>query len=311
MLQIDAVLKRLCDVCPSFITVVDSSLDDWTTSTTIDDDALYAQQVVSAQKEVIKIICVLEGFARHLIGMLDRGETASFEYIFQVIDQLYHEGDSDDRDLITLFFLENLQEPRSYTFVDSEAFRPFLTSALLPVWDKLNQGTNGKQALDIFFRACPSFQAASQSELDDWYDSESGLLLYIALAAFARHLVGMLERGDTKHFPIIFQEVERLQLEGNDHVQGAIVVGLLEKLQNLNFYTTGNPEQFRRYLGPTSEKAWDELYKMWAEVARAKQAGLLGPSLNIDPNQIMDPDLRKIAETMYRPLPSVPRKPSN
>ena len=130
------------------------------------------------------------------------------------------------------------------------------------------------------------------------------LPLYIALNQFAIHLIGMLGRSDTESFPTIFSAIERLQLEGEHYVQEAMVVGLLEDLQNLNLHSTTQPEQFEPFFEPESRKVWAELYEFWYRVGMAEKAGLLEPqsgqSPQIDPDLIQDPELRRIVQTFYR-----------
>jgi len=62
------------------------------------------------------------------------------------------------------------------------------------------------------------------------------LPLYLALGDFAWHLIGMLERGETASLPAVFAAVERLHAEGEHYVREAATVGLLEALQNLNWF---------------------------------------------------------------------------
>jgi hypothetical protein len=131
------------------------------------------------------------------------------------------------------------------------------------------------------------------------------LPLYLALAEFARHLIGMLERSETATFPAIFLAVERLQVEGEHYVREAAIVGLLEDLQNLNLHEHGTePEQFRPFLGPESAVAWDELYRFWHRVGVMKAAGLLepesAPAPQVEPDTIQDPELRRIVQHLYR-----------
>lgn len=88
--------------------------------------------------------------------------------------------------------------------------------------------------------------------------------LYLVLADFARHLIRLVERGETAGLPAAFAAVERLQIEGEHYVQEAVTVGLLESLQNLNLHPNGtNPEQFRPFLGPESARWWDKLVQFW------------------------------------------------
>jgi len=160
------------------------------------------------------------------------------------------------------------------------------------------------QMMPVLLDACPSFAPAWGAWLDEWKESADDLPLYLALAEFARHLIGLLERGETAGFPAVFQAVERLQLEGEHYVREAAIVGLLEDLQNLNLHTATAPDQFRPFLGPESAAAWDELYEFWDRVMEMKAAGLLdpesGPAPQVDPDSIQDPQLRQMMQQLYR-----------
>jgi hypothetical protein len=161
------------------------------------------------------------------------------------------------------------------------------------------------QMMPVLLDACPSFRPAWEAFLAEWAESADDLPLYLALAEFARHLIGMLERSGTASLPAIFRAVERLQVEGEHYVREAVVVGLLEDLQNLNLHEhSTDPEQFRPFLGPKSVAAWDELYRFWHKVGVLKAAGLLepesGPAPQVDPDSIQDSDLRRIVQHLYR-----------
>jgi hypothetical protein len=161
------------------------------------------------------------------------------------------------------------------------------------------------EMMSLLLDACPSFRPAWEAWLGTRAASADDLPLYLALAEFARHLIGLLERVETASFPFIFQTVERLQTEGEDYVREAAVVGLLEELQNRNLHQHGtDPEQFRPYLGPESAAAWDELYGFWHRVSKPKAAGLLepgsGPAPQVDPDAIQDPELRRIMQHLHR-----------
>jgi hypothetical protein len=117
--------------------------------------------------------------------------------------------------------------------------------------------------MGVLLDANPSFAPQWQAFLQEWH-AEADLPLYLALADFARHLIGMIERGDTARLPAVFAAVERLHIEGEHYVREAATVGLLEDLQNLNLHKHGtDPEQFRPYLGPESARWWNKLYRFW------------------------------------------------
>jgi hypothetical protein len=118
--------------------------------------------------------------------------------------------------------------------------------------------------MGVLLDACPSFAPQWQAFQDEWREEADDLPLYLVLADFARHLIGMLERGETAALPAVFGAVERLHVEGEHYVREAATVGLLEALQNLNLHKSGtDPERFRPYLGPESARWWDKLYRFW------------------------------------------------
>jgi hypothetical protein len=117
--------------------------------------------------------------------------------------------------------------------------------------------------MPVLVDVCPSFNAQWLAFLDEWREEKHDLPLYVALGDFARHMIGMLEGGETDAFPSIFAAIERLEMEGDDYVKEAATVGLLESLQNLNLHTTTSPEKFLLYLGPESARCWDEVRRSW------------------------------------------------
>lgn len=95
--------------------------------------------------------------------------------------------------------------------------------------------------------------------------SVGGAGVYIDVGAFAAHLVGLLERGDTSEFPAVFEAVEGLLRDGDDGVRYLLKVGLLEDIGNIASSTHGWPfaARFRQWFGPETDRAWDELHRMW------------------------------------------------
>jgi hypothetical protein len=116
--------------------------------------------------------------------------------------------------------------------------------------------------IGVLLDACPSFAPYWQAFLDEWREEADDLPLYLALAQLARHLCGMLARGETETFPRVFAAVERLHVEGDEYVR-ATHAGLLEDLQNTNLHASTEPEQFRPFLGTESARCWCELVRFW------------------------------------------------
>ena len=118
--------------------------------------------------------------------------------------------------------------------------------------------------MNVLTAACPSFAPHGRELQVEWKDEAHNPPVYLGLADFARVLIGMLERGETSGFPSVFAAVERLHVDGDHFVQEAATIGLLESLQNLNLHDKNtNPEQFRPYLGPVSERYWGKLHRFW------------------------------------------------
>jgi hypothetical protein len=162
------------------------------------------------------------------------------------------------------------------------------------------------QMMSMLLNACPSFRPTWRKFLNHWRDEADDLPFYLALADFARHLIGMLEHSETASFPIIFQVVEQLQIDGEPDVREAAVIGLLEDLQNRNLHTSTTPEQFRPFLGVEASQAWDALYEFWEDVGASKQSSLLEGSSSqsttnpVDPDSIQDLELRHLIQQLYR-----------
>ena len=112
--------------------------------------------------------------------------------------------------------------------------------------------------MNALLAACPTFGPSWRTFLDEWQNEPVELPLYVALGDFARHLISMLDRGETSAFPEIFRVIENLHVDGDSYVKEAATIGILERLQNSN-----EPEKFRRYLGPESQKWWDKLNRFW------------------------------------------------
>ena len=116
----DEMMGLLLDACPSFTPQWQAFLDEWQDNT--DDLPLYL---------------ALTDFARHLVGMLDRDETANFPAVFAVVERLHLEGDSYVRTAATVGLLEDLQNRHFHIRTQPDQFRPFLGAATAKWWDKL------------------------------------------------------------------------------------------------------------------------------------------------------------------------------
>jgi hypothetical protein len=112
--------------------------------------------------------------------------------------------------------------------------------------------------MDLILDACPSFRPTYEEFLAEWEGDEPAV--YLALGDVARHLEGMMERGETKQFPEIFAVVERWHVEGEHFVREAATVGLLEGIQDP---IAPDQSPFLPYLGAESRYWWDKLIRFW------------------------------------------------
>jgi hypothetical protein len=117
------------------------------------------------------------------------------------------------------------------------------------------------QVMPLLLEACPSFGDAWAAHRTAWGDEP---LLYIDLAAFARHLVGLMRQDQVSELPAVFTVIERLHTEGDSYVQEAATVGLLEDIQNIAPNEQVDPASFLRYLNPETTRWWTKLNDFWS-----------------------------------------------
>ncbi|MCI0357958.1 MAG: hypothetical protein L0211_05720 [Planctomycetaceae bacterium] len=158
--------------------------------------------------------------------------------------------------------------------------------------------------IPAFLAACPNIGSTWQEHLEFW-DGEIERGDYNDASVVAHYLVDSFERGELVEFPAAFAVLERCLIEGDQNAQELAVVGIIEDIQNIALHRPFGPLVFYEWLGPSSRVAWDELCAFWQQVAAAKPAGLLEPRATqpapaIDPSQIEDSTLRRIAESLDR-----------
>ena len=118
--------------------------------------------------------------------------------------------------------------------------------------------------LPMLVEACPSFSADWEEHKRFFYDEED-YLPYVALGAFANHLVNLYRAGEVREFAKIFEVLEKFFAEGDDYVQNAANVGFIEGLQNVSGNSDLDPEVFYPFLKPTSAKMWHEMNEYWQD----------------------------------------------
>ncbi|MGL6074726.1 MAG: DUF7674 family protein [Fimbriiglobus sp.] len=119
-------------------------------------------------------------------------------------------------------------------------------------------------AVNVLSEACPECRTLWQSHPHEFYDEYGGTLLYTMLSQFARHMVKLLEQGDALALSRIFAAVEYLEIHGEHYVREAMMIGLLESVQNTNLHPNGtDPDDFREYVGIESSLCWDYVIHFW------------------------------------------------
>ncbi len=115
--------------------------------------------------------------------------------------------------------------------------------------------------------ACPDFEPQWQAFVDEWKQQpkKRPLPYYLLLNDLARHIGRKYGAGDADQFAAIFAVVERWHVEGDDYVQKAASVGLLEDLQNPRNFLVGKARDIYPWLGPVTRIWWEKLELYWAK----------------------------------------------
>lgn len=108
---------------------------------------------------------------------------------------------------------------------------------------------------------------------DEWPEIEDenaepegvgGRLGYLDAAWVVRHLADRLAAGDTTEFDAAFALIEHLIRGGDPYVSELGVIGYLEGLQTATVTSRGvDPEAFRPWFGPLSQRYWDAINEFW------------------------------------------------
>jgi len=163
----------------------------------------------------------------------------------------------------------------------------------------------------------PGFESRWRDVLARWEPEYPGD--YNAMLEFASYLVEQYQVGDTSCFAAVFAKVEHCAQSGDWEVLNLISVGLFENIQNLSSHRPIGQAVFLRWLGPKSRQLWDNMNEVWAELAELERQGRLvekapwwqfwrrsrsmvanGTSLDTMLQNVTNPDLRRIIESMHR-----------
>jgi hypothetical protein len=129
--------------------------------------------------------------------------------------------------------------------------------------------------MPLMLAACPSFAPVWAEIEDENLDegSPAGRLGYLDAGDFVRHIVALKLSGQTAEFPAVFDVIERFICEGDEYVKNLGAIGYVEGFQMMTVTAAGlDPERdFRPYLRPKSEEAWEALNRFWTQLPRSSE----------------------------------------
>ncbi len=159
------------------------------------------------------------------------------------------------------------------------------------------------EAMDLLIESCPSFLAADHlHQFHATFEDEGEPDFFIRIAAFAQHVVTLVEHRSTAELPPTFAAVEQVIDDGDDQAIELIELGLIEGLQNIVSHrdvpVTG--AQIEALLGPRAREVWLRLDELWAQAG--VHASSSGPTED-EYEQVSEPDLRLYFRANTRALP--------
>jgi hypothetical protein len=119
-----------------------------------------------------------------------------------------------------------------------------------------------EQVIGRLLEACPSYHARWEAYRQG--PEFDAALLYVHLGDFADHVVDLLARDARADLAAITQALERLHLEGDDHVKEAATIGLLEGIQNVAGHRKVSTEGLEAALGAETRRWWRSLDAFWS-----------------------------------------------
>ncbi|MEW4447789.1 hypothetical protein [Qipengyuania sp. JC766] len=111
----------------------------------------------------------------------------------------------------------------------------------------------------------PRFEPIVEQFLKEWSNEadEGALPEYLLFAEISRVIAEDIRTGNRAPLPKIFAMIERLHIDGDDHVREAATVGLLEDIQTQLLLSNTGWHLAHPYLGSESKRWWDKLFLLW------------------------------------------------
>jgi len=138
-----------------------------------------------------------------------------------------------------------------------------------------------------------------QERLDRMDSDPTDPNVYAQASALAYVVIEAYVSGNRSCLPGLFNRLEDLLTAGPEEDLNLLVVGFIEDLQGQLGWAKLDPTLIYAYLGPKSQKEWDDLLRSW-EGVRKRQASEPRRDLDAMPH-VTDPKLQKIIRDIYRP----------
>lgn len=127
----------------------------------------------------------------------------------------------------------------------------------------LKKEISKQEVMNVLLAACPSYKTRWLQYYKENYDDSEEQLIYSELTDFAYHFIDLYKHNQISEFPRIFEVIELLHTDGDDYVKEAATIGLLGDIQNLALGEDINPDVFKQYLKPETQKWWIILDDFW------------------------------------------------
>lgn len=124
-------------------------------------------------------------------------------------------------------------------------------------------GISKQEVMNLLREVWPSYETRWTQYVEENYELGDEPLVYIDLSNFAGHLFELYVQNKLEEFPAVFGVVEMLHINGDDYVQEAITVGLLEDLQNHLLANKISLDVMKPFLKEESLKWWNSLIDYW------------------------------------------------
>ena len=132
----------------------------------------------------------------------------------------------------------------------------------------------------LLVEACPSFRPRWEARLA-WSGDES--FLHGDISEFADHLADLTRRGEFAELPQAFATIERLLAEGDDDVENAVCVSLLEEFGGHFGSFEAAERMLGQYFGARTAADWREIaapISIWDRLRRWWRGRSVGVSQN-------------------------------